>query len=162
MPSEEPGARRGEAFHLLAWSADVRRNLVRRGEAGPRGMGRRSGDDPADHECAQPGPAGLGVRGTPGDEGRFGLGRVRSPAVVSVELFACESSPRGPRVRSGDPACRSLRAPPPGESRTESTSLNEMSSRAPRPPGSRFCDVTSGRIVRGGLARIERRRIMSR
>ena len=34
MPSEEPGARRGEAFHLLAWSADVRWNLVRRGEAG--------------------------------------------------------------------------------------------------------------------------------
>jgi len=59
MPSEEPGARCGEALHLLAWSADVRRNPVRRGEAGPAGVGGRR-------------------RGMRGGSGWVGSGRLRS------------------------------------------------------------------------------------
>ena len=55
---------------------------------------------------------------------------------------------------SGDPTH-------PGESFPRPRS-DENRDRRPRPRGSRIDDVTSDRIVRGGMARIERRRIPSR
>ena len=53
--------------------------------------------------------------------------------------------------------------PPPGGSRSTATATSPSASPEPRPRGgSRIGDVTSARIVRGGLARIEPGRIPSR
>ena len=83
-----------------------------------------------------------------------------------------ESRPPGPDLlrvsaRRGVVDARSgadvtaLRVPARGESIWAQTAKSASDSR-PRPRGSRFGDVTSSRIVRGGMARIERGRIPSR
>ena len=82
----------------------------------------------------------VGVSAAGWSSARFGQDRVRSSTVVSV----APSSAR----------------PVPGKSRTRPGTRHAVPE--PRPRGSRFGDVTSDRIVPGGLARIERRWISSR
>ena len=65
-------------------------------------------------------------------------------------------SPAAPAAPAGPGACSGESGTRPGTRRVPARG----SGRQPR--GSRIGDVTSGRIVRGGLARIERRRISSR
>ena len=99
--------------------------------------------------------ARCGRRRAPGDadpvvRGCAGRAICLCPAPGESRGPAAPAAPAGPGACSGESGTR------PGTRRVPARG----SGRQPR--GSRIGDVTSGRIARGGLARIERRRIVSR
>ena len=101
---------------------------------------------------------------TPGARpGRPESARTRSSVGRATRLHRGGRRFESGRVHHGTPRARGgrLRASPRGRRglRLGARCAVRLS---PAPRGSRFGDVTSDRIVRGGLARIERRRISSR
>ena len=153
------------ADRLVPWTASNRPALV----TGAADVG-AAGSVPGAAGEGAVGRAGTGLVMVPPVNDRAGLPGRRPTAVEEaggrcpVRLYvAIGAIGAGPaRRRRHRPACLRLRVPVPRGSLWVSPWAETPPLRVPVPRGSRSGDVTWARIVRGGLARIERGRIPSR